>query len=84
MGPEIGQGLGVESLGPQGDVLAGAAELREVELDGIDQGDRLRVVDDRVVAARLGGPGIQGQQCGFGDAGEGDPMRLGIAHSRLT
>ena len=50
---EIGQGLGVEEPRAQRDVLAGPAELREVEVDRVDQGYRHRIVDDGVAAARL-------------------------------
>ena len=48
-----------------------AAELREVIGDGIGELDGHGIIDDGVGMAGLGGPAVQGQQCGFRNAGQG-------------
>lgn len=58
--------------------LAGRAELREVEVDRLDQGYRHRIVDNGIAAAGLCGPGVQRQQGGLGDSGECDPLFGGL------
>jgi hypothetical protein len=52
---QIGPGCVIERQCPQRHVLsAGVGELGEVEVDGVDQFDRHRIVDDRIGPAGLG------------------------------
>ena len=55
-------------------------ELREVEVDRVDEADRHRVVDDPVGTTSFVRARVQRQQRGLGDAGQGD-LR-GLAHAR--
>ena len=67
---EVGNRAPVDSQRTQRHFLAFAAELVEVEVDGVDKPDRHRIVDDRVRPTGLVGPAVEGEQCGLGDAGQ--------------
>ena len=53
-------------------------ELREVEVDRVEQGYRHRIIDDGIPTAGLAGPRVQRQQRGLGDTAEGDPLFRGL------
>ncbi len=74
MPTEIRHGRDVEGPCAQRDVLAGRPELREVEVDRVDQGYRHRIVDDGVPTAGLPGSGVQRQQGGLGNTAQGDAL----------
>jgi hypothetical protein len=79
----VARGWSVERQRAHRHLLAPAAELVEVEVDGVHQLDRHRILDDRVRAAGLRGATVQSQQGGLGHPGQGagvDAVVVGSVH----